>query len=80
MVFSKWFETFLNEKGIRGDDPMTVQGPSGVNHMFYENVIEAIKRAPDHEQRQIKHNLVAIDFGNGDVRHYLRHLAQAIAQ
>lgn len=35
--------------------------------------------APASEQRAIKTMLVKIDFVNGDVRKYLRHLAQAIA-
>lgn len=47
--------------------------------MAYSNVVEATKLAPAHEQKAIKTMLVKIDFVNGDVRRYLRHMAQAIA-
>jgi hypothetical protein len=79
--FSRWLDTFLSEKGIDLEDRFTVQGPEwGENDMAYEHVVDAIKRAPAHEQAGIKDMLVKIDFKNGDVRHYLRHLAQAIAR
>ena len=42
-------------------------------------VIEAIKSAPIHEQKAIKNMLVKVDFINGDVCDYFKHLAQAIA-
>lgn len=79
MTFTRWLDTFLAEKGIDLDRTFTVNGPSGPNHMAYANVVEAIKQAPAHEQAGIKSMIVRIDFKNGDVRHYLRHLAQAIA-
>ena len=47
--------------------------------MNYQVVIEHIKAAPLHEQKAIKTTLVKIDFMNGDIRHFFRHLAQAIA-
>ena len=79
--FSRWLDTFLSEKGIDLEDRFTVQGPTwGENDMAYEHVVAAMKQAPAHEQAAIKTMLVKIDFKNGDVRHYLRHLAQAIAR
>ena len=79
--FNRWFETFLDEKGIDLEEGFTVNGPSGPNHMQYVHVVQTIvEHAPASEQRAIKTALVRIDFQNGDVRHYLRHLAQAIAQ
>lgn len=78
--FDKWLDTFLEEKGIDLDEGFTVQGANwGDNHMTYGVVVEHIKIAPKGEQNKIKDMLVKIDFKNGDVRHFLRHLAQAIA-
>jgi hypothetical protein len=78
--FNRWLETFLDEKGIDLEEGFTVSGPGGPNHMQYAHVVTAIvENAPPHEQAAIKDQLVRIDFRNGDVRHYLRHLAQAIA-
>ena len=79
MTFNKWLETFIQEKGVDLEDSFTVQGPGGENHMQYIHVIAAIQGAPAHEQAGIKSMIVKIDFRNGDVRHYFRHLAQAIA-
>lgn len=78
--FNKWLDTFLEEKGIDLDESFTVQGETwGDNHMTYGVVVEHMKIAPKSEQNKIKDMLVKIDFKNGDVRHFLRHLAQAIA-
>jgi hypothetical protein len=34
--------------------------------------------APEHEQAAIKNTIVRIDFANGDVMHYFKHLAGAL--
>jgi hypothetical protein len=79
--FDKWLDTFLEEKGIDLEDDFTVQGAFyGDNYMTYEVVVEHIKIAPKHEQKKIKDMLVKIDFKNGDVKHFLRHLGQALAK
>lgn len=78
--FTRWFLTFLDEKGIDLGEGFEVKGKSGdINYMSYQNVVDAILRTSAGEQAGIKDMIVKIDFRNGDVRHYLRHLAQAIA-
>ena len=78
--FCKWLNTFLSEKCVDLTESFEVEGPCyGVNLMTYENVVEAMKIAPAAEQKAIKTMFVKIDFVNGDVRRYMRHLAQAIA-
>lgn len=79
MTFTKWLDTFLSEKGIDLEQTLTVEGPSGVNYMPIECLVDAIKSAPKDEQRIIKNMIVKIDFRNGDVLDYFRHLGQAIA-
>jgi hypothetical protein len=79
MNFTNWLDTFLEEKGIDLEETFTLLNSEGVeNFMPYAVVIEHIKIAPQHEQKAIKEMIVKIDFKNGDVRHFLRHLAQAI--
>ncbi len=77
--FKDWLDTFLDEKKIDLDHGFSVPGKSGNNHMTYGVVVDHIKAAPKHEQDAIKNTIVKIDLHNGDVTHYLRHLAQAIA-
>jgi hypothetical protein len=79
MTFTKWLETFVAEKGLDTDQVFAVEGKSGTNHIPLECVLDAIKSAPAHEQAGIKSMVVKIDFRNGDVCHYFKHLAQAIA-
>jgi len=76
----KYLETLISEKSAHDiDDMFEVEGPSGTNWMAYQNVVDAIAAAPKAEQTAIRNMLVRIDFANGDVFDYLRHLAQAIA-
>lgn len=79
MKFANWLDTLIEEKGIDLEQGFSVEGPSGENHMAYQNVVDVIKGASANEQAGIKNMLVRIDFANGDIRHYFRHLAQAIA-
>lgn len=44
------------------------------------DVCSAIMNAPIVEQAQIKATLVKIDFRNGDVMHFIRHLAKALSK
>ncbi len=77
-AFLKWFETFLEEKNL----PYIcwdIEGPWGLHVIDSDVVIEAIKGAPAHEQRGIKAMIVKIDFLNGDVLDFFKHLAQALA-
>lgn len=78
--FNQWLDTFLDEKQINLEEVFEVDGPSGTNIMSYAVVVEALKEAPNHERKGVKSMLVKIDFANGDVRHYLRHLAQALVK
>ena len=76
-------KTYLNnlvtEKGLDLEMSIEVNGESGINFMTLETVVEHILIAPKHEQQKIKSILVQIDFRNGDVLHFFKHLAQALA-
>jgi hypothetical protein len=78
-TFTKWLNTFVDEKGIDREEVLTVSGPSGDNYIPVQCLLNVIEIAPAHEQAQIKNTIVKIDFCNGDVLHFFRHLCQAIA-
>ena len=79
MTFSKWLETFLSEKGIDGETILAVEGPSGENAIPVACLVDLMKQAPKLDQPGIKSMIVKIDFRNGDVLDYFRHLARAVA-
>lgn len=75
--FDQWFETFLDEKNLPYVS-WEIEDSSGMAHMIDSDfVIEQIKTAPPGEQAQIKDMIVKIDFQNGDVNDFFRHLAES---
>ena len=79
MKFANWIDTFLSEKNIDTERTIEIEGASGLNVMPLEIVIDAIKNTSATEQAQIKNTIIRIDFKNGDVMHFFKHLAHAIA-
>lgn len=76
--FNKWLDTFITEKGIGLEDTFSLDGDNSFHIFEVGNIIENIKIAPPEEQAQIKDMLVKIDFHNGSVIDYFKHLAQAL--
>lgn len=76
--FEKWLDTMIEEKGIDLEETFEIQGECW-NLMSYGVVVEAIKATSETEQKAIQNMMVKIDFVNGDIKDYLRHLAKAIA-
>ena len=79
MKFNEWLDTLIDEKGIDREEEIIIEGESGTNFMTVETVLEAIKATGTREQGKIKDTLVFIDFKNGNIVHFFRHLAQALA-
>jgi len=78
--FVDWIDTLLDEKNIDQETPIEIEGKSGMlNHMTVGIVVDAIKMTTSDEQAAIKNMLVKIDFLNGSVLDYIKHLAKAIA-
>ena len=77
--FKSWLNRFIDEKGIDRDETIEVLGASGVNVIPVEVILEHMLIAPAGEQSAIKNVIVKIDFANGDVMDFFRHLAKAIA-
>jgi hypothetical protein len=78
--FQNWLDTFVAEKGVDLEQRFELEGPSGTNSFSYGVIVEAIKQTSGSEMRAIKTTIVKIDFCNGDVCHYFRHLAQALVR
>lgn len=77
---AEYFEAFFDEKDLPLDDRFEVEGPVwGTNSMTYRVVVDAIKTTSGDEADAIANMLRRIDFANGDVLHFLRHLAQGLA-
>ena len=77
--FKKWLDLFIEEKELNRDHIFQVTGDSGINYISLDVVIENIKITTEKEQQAIKKQIIKIDFYNGDVLHYFKHLATAIA-
>ncbi|KJZ17388.1 hypothetical protein TW86_03790 [Halomonas sp. S2151] len=75
-----YLKTFFEEKHVP-DETYTVTDQHGQAHiMSSETVIELIMQAPDQEQQQIADILRKIDFMNGKVSPFLRHLAEGFVR
>ena len=76
-----YLNNLISEKAnIEMDTPINVEGPSGMNFMSVEIVVEHILIASKEEQNAIRTMLVKIDFHNASVLDYFKHLAQALAR
>ena len=74
-----FFETFFSEKDLT-DEVYTVTSANGTPNIIPSSVvIEAVKRTKGEEAQKIETILRKIDFLNGNVHHFLQHLAQAMA-
>jgi hypothetical protein len=78
-------KTYLNnliseKEGIEMYTEINQEGPSGMNFMTVEVIVEHILIASKEEQEQIKLILLKIDFKNGNIMDFFKHLAKAIAQ
>lgn len=73
-----YLETFFTEKKLPYIN-WELTDNSGVPHLIDSDVVlEHIELAPKHEQKAIGDMIRKIDFVNGDVNDYLKHLAGAI--
>jgi hypothetical protein len=76
---ARYLQLFFQEKDL-GELVYEVIAPNGTAHMIPTSVvIERIQAAPAGEQDQIAGIIRKIDFANGDLHHFLRHLATALA-
>jgi len=80
MEFTKWLYTMLEEKRIDMEDTFEIESEnSGWNLIPIGAVAEYMTQSDVNTQGQMKNNLVAIDFKNGDIKHFLKYVAQFMA-
>lgn len=76
---NSFFYRFFEEKDIP-DRVFDVEDSTGMSHSIPNSVVvEHIAQASRREQKQIEGILRKIDFANGDVNHFLKHMAGAVA-
>ena len=73
-----YLQAFFAEKAI-DEKTFEVEGASGTNYIPNECVIEQMAQMSKGEARGVEGILRKIDFANGDVNHFLAHLAQSMA-
>lgn len=76
MTIKKFLSTLIQEKGASVDDAIKLGGHYGLT---WSVLIDFIEDMPEHHA-VIRQTLVSIDFKNGDVFHYLRHLANGMVE
>lgn len=78
MALNQYLETFFEEKDLPFVSWSVLDSDGNTHHINNEVVIEMIGKAPDSEQEQIAGVIRKIDFHNGDVNDFLKHLAGAL--
>jgi hypothetical protein len=77
----EYLENLIAEKNINASHVFEIETNSifGTNFIPLDVVIDAILSAAKSEIKEIRKTLVKIDFCNGDVMHFFKHLATALA-
>ena len=71
-----YLETLITEKGVSLEAEINIDGHIGLT---WQMLVDFIAEAKEHHAA-IKQMLVKIDFHNGDVFHYLTHLAEGMVK
>jgi len=82
-MFQNYITTLLTEKGIDLEDTFAIVLPRHAHvyeyGQFIEDLVE-ITKGDTKTREQIRHTFVKIDFVNGDVVDYVKHLATGIVK
>jgi len=76
--FNEWFETFLEEKNLPYLEWEIMDTNGEINFIDSDCVIDAIISCSINEKKAIKDTIVKIDFSNGDVNDFFKHLAKGL--
>ncbi len=72
----KYLTNLITEKGVSTETEINIEGHFGLT---YDMLIDFICEAKQYHE-QIRTTLVKIDFMNGDVFHYLKHLTEGMVK
>jgi len=70
----EYLTALITEKGRSINDDIVIDGHFGLE---WHTLVDFIDKAPEYHE-DIRTMLVKIDFANGDVFHYLTHLAKGM--
>ena len=79
MTFNKWLDTLIEEKGLNPEMTFQVQGVIYTHIITLGVIVEQLKASDRTVQAQFKTKAVQIDFLNGDLVPFLKHLAKGMA-
>ena len=79
-AITKNLKMFFDEKDLPLESWDIMSKNGTMNYIDNEVVIEHILVSPESEKKQISNMITKIDFMNGNVNHFLKHLAGAIAR
>jgi len=77
MTFAKWFDVFLEEKDIDQEEVLDINVGNDFHIIPIKIITDFIKTLDKETQRTIKQTFVEIDFKNGNVKHFLKHIFRA---
>ena len=76
----RYLTTFFKERELPTVQWELTSSDGTAHWITNEVVVEHIMAAPRHEQDQIADVIRQIDFANGDVNHFLKHLAGSLVE
>lgn len=72
--------TYFKEADVNRERTYEVESENGTpNFIKAGNVIDLIKQTEGGERKEIESIIRKIDFHNGDIHHFLNHLAESMA-
>lgn len=72
--FEEWLDRFLAEKKLP-NETFQIEHKGAIHYINSEQIIDLIRATSKKEQLAIQKVIVGIDFKNGNVNHFLKHLA-----
>jgi len=74
----QYFKDFFNEKESINDEFVIVD-KRGVTHVFEkEQVLVEILALSKTNQKKVRNKFVQIDFGNGDINHFIKYMLRGM--
>lgn len=77
--FTKWLDTFLDEKGIDQEEILEFEVKEEKQFMPVAVVVEFMANSGKDNQKKLKDQLVKIDFHNANVRDFLIYIGKFVA-
>jgi hypothetical protein len=77
MNFTNWLNTMIEEKGLE-NHLLDLSELDVINGVPVRDIVDYLCQLPVSEQKKVKTILVKIDFQNGDICHFFKHIAKGI--